>query len=306
MDKTLLYFILIVLIMSGCGVNNETPTSTNNINVPFKKSWEPEITQTSEDEKLNQLSREETNISQLPHVVKISFTPLEFEPLVPEVMKVSLEPIQSVPLGSIKNKSITLHVYDVTDQNSICSASYQTVSLIEFDGKIYQLPDCTSTILRKDDTEVENAAHRLQQLQINENQKQIIVAGVELAANGPGRTLYIVYDLNVNELLSFEDWGKSLVIDLDNSGDLEFVNQSPGLHMQSPNVTVYRWVNGKIEKGMDLKRVLEITNHSQNEVLLVSNDQNFIFEVNLLTDMETQTYESIRYKFESGNLRKIK
>lgn len=246
--------------------------------------------------------KEVTDITQLPDRVDLSFTPLELEGLERGEKLKSWEPLKSISLGSIKGKSITLHVFDETNQDNLCSASYETVSLVEFNGNTYKLPDCTSASLKE--KKLKQALFTSKDLK-QKNHEQIIVAGVELAANGPGRMLYMVYDSSGQNLWSFEDWGLLKVVDLDHSGEKEFINQFQGLHMQFPDVTIYRWENGTIYKSLSWKKVLSINNHNQNTVSLVTKSNQYIFDVRILTDYQSRTYQNVKYRYENGELQKI-
>jgi hypothetical protein len=66
----------------------------------------------------------------------------------------------------------------------------------------------------------------------------------------------LVYDLNNEEWLEFENWGAPQVIDLDSDGQKEFLIQFHGLHLHTPDVNIYRWHNGRLERGTSLQSAL--------------------------------------------------
>jgi len=313
MRKNILLIIVGIFLISGCtnGENtSEIPEHSPEQEEQVKETPgvlevknEGEDSQSLNENKAStQLHKEVTDITQLPDRVDLSFTPLELEGLERGGKFKSWESLKSISLGSIKGKSITLHVFDETNQDNLCSAPYATVSLIEFDGEIYKLPDCTSASLKE--KKLKQAVFTSKDLK-QKNHEQMIVAGVELAANGPGRMLYMVYDSDGQNLGSFEDWGLPKVVELDHSGEKELINQFQGLHMQFPDVTIYRWVNGIIHKSLSLKKVLSITNHNQNTVSLKTNNNQYIFDVRFLTDYQSRTYQNVKYRYENGELQKI-
>jgi hypothetical protein len=248
---------------------------------------------------------EENTIDQLPNKVDLSFNHVELIELEPGEEQESWEYIQSISLGEIKNKEVTLHAYKEKNEDNICSFSYESVSLIEYDGIFYKLDNkCTSTTVLDSENNNDDSIFLLQQQYKNENSNQILQAGIELAANGPGRMLFIIFDVANEKWLAFEDWGIPYLRDLDNSSELEFVIQFPGLHMDWPDVTIYRWNNGTFEMSSKLKEALEMDNHNQNAVnyKLVDGEPRIV--VSILTGKSEQIYKEIEYLYNNGTLYK--
>lgn len=278
--------IILILIISGCGKQNANH-STDSI-------------QRSENEIIN---KEETNVHNLPEIVNLMFEPLELIELKEKEQKESWQKIKTIPLGNVQGQNVTLHVYKETNDNNNCGLGYETVSQIEFAGRMYNLNDeCTSTGLLNDDPEKIGAVFPLQYSYENLTNQQILLSGIELTANGPGKLIYIIFDGISKKWFSFESWGSPLKIDLDNNGDMEMVVQFPGLHMSWPDVTIYRWNNGRLEGSSSIKNALGISNYIQNQLVFQIKEDQAIFEGTVLTDKEKEQFETIKYRYENGTL----
>jgi hypothetical protein len=82
--------------------------------------------------------------------------------------------------------------------------------------------------------------------------RQAIVAGIELKANGPGLSAYLVYDGGLRKWFSFEEWGKPQSADLDSDGANELAIQFEGLHLHPPDLILYRSRDGRLEKSQSV------------------------------------------------------
>lgn len=67
-----------------------------------------------------------------------------------------------------------------------------------------------------------------------------LLASIELAANGPGRRLFLVSRMGSDSLLGFERWGEGEFADLDQDGQEELAIIFAGLHLNNPDVAVIR------------------------------------------------------------------
>lgn len=238
--------------------------------------------------------------SDLPEVVEVSFGTVEVSKLTEGGPKQTWEYIKPISLSTIEDKSVTLHVYNETDPDRQYGLS--TVSLLEYDGKMYELNDCTSASFLADNPEEDGSLYIMQHLFAAQGKQQILHSSIELVANGPGRMLYIMYDITEDKLLTFEDWGIPYLVDLEQAGEFFLVVQFPGLHMHSPDVNIYRWINGQFEKSQSLKESLGMDNQ-QN--YLQFDECSVMFIAYVLLDEESQDFAEIHYWYENGKLIRI-
>lgn len=242
----------------------------------------------------------------LPESSNLSFTPLDLHELKEEDPQESWEFVKSIPFGVIDNKNVILHVYKETNENNRCGFTYNTISLLDYDGKTYGLQDCTSTSLLNETLGEFNEIFVFEESYEYEDEHSILLAGIELAANGPGRMGYFMFD-KINKIwYSFEDWGIPFILDLDSDETNEFLIQFPGLHMSWPDVTIYRWNQGKLEVSSSLKKALDIAENQQNEVVIVEQDGQMLFKATIVIDQEQDSILTANYRYDNGDLVLIK
>ncbi len=272
---------LIFFILTACG-NQST------INPSAKQKEETPTTSTPETN--------ETASFDPPEVANISFHPLELIELLEGEPLESWEYVKSVPLSLLIEKDITLHVYKDTDPNSLCY--YSTVSLLEYDNKTYKLNECTSdSFLQKSPEEI-GAFYILEHTFIGQEKRLIFHSSFELFANGPGRMQYIVYDVSEEKLLTFEEWGIPIITDLE-VDEKSLVIQFPGLHMHSPDATIFRWHNEQLERSQSIKDALGLT-YQQDYIQFI--DDKSLFIAYSALDRFSVEFVEIQYRYENGKL----
>ncbi|MBO8155084.1 MAG: hypothetical protein H0Z32_01375 [Bacillaceae bacterium] len=235
-------------------------------------------------------------IKELPNKVELSYESVELSKLNKNEPTDSMELVSSISLGDIENKKISLNVYKETNENNQCGESHETLSFLEFNGDEYQINECTSKSLLADDHK-EDAIYLINH-KFNSNQK-LLLSGIELSANGPGRMLYLMYDMDSNEWLTFEDWGFPLLEDIDESNNITFLNQFPGLHFEGPDVNIYRWHHGKFERSIKISKAMGLSSKLISAIRLEQN----VF--NVLVQLEDEKQLSAEYKYEEGKLVKV-
>jgi hypothetical protein len=116
--------------------------------------------------------------------------------------------------------------------------------------------------------------------------------------------MYFIYDLTNHKWLSFGVWGIPHMVDLDSDGVNEFVNQFPGLHLSWPDVTIYRWNQGRLEGSASLKGALNISDNSHNEVSILEKEDKVLFDVVIVTDQH-EFLMNAKYKYENGKIVRV-
>ncbi|WP_216831768.1 hypothetical protein [Alkalihalobacterium elongatum] len=270
---------LVILLLTGCG------SSFNSNSSALQKQENTSASETGETEPFD-----------LPEVAEISFQPLELNELLEGEPREDWEYIKSVPLSVLKEKNVTLHVYKDTDPNGLCNNS--TVSILEYDDKKYELNECTSEGLLQKYLEEIGALYAIDHLFDDQERKQVVLTGIELFANGPGRMIFVIYDITDEKFLTFEDWGIPFISDLEEGEDF-LVVQFPGLHLHSPDVNIYRSVKGQLEKSQSLKEALEISN--QQEYLEFDGSRRLFIAYSPL-DIGGEEFIKVQYKYENGKL----
>lgn len=270
---------LIILFLTACG-------NQSNVNSSLIKTQE--TTSTPETEEIVPFD--------LPEVAKISFHPLELNELLEGKSLESWEYVQSIPLGRLMEKDVTLHVYKDMDPNSLCY--YSTVSLLDYDNKTYSLNDCTSGGFLQENPGEVSAFYMIEHLFESQEKRLIVHSSFELFANGPKRMQYIVYDVSEEKFFTFEEWGIPFIADLE-ADETSLVIQYPGLHMHSPDVTIIKWDDGQLEKSQSIKEALGLSNQQD---YIQFNENKILFIANSAVDKFSEEFVEIHYRYENGKL----
>jgi hypothetical protein len=278
---------VIIIFMTGLMILLLTACSIQSNNIPFEKQKQ-EATNTPESA--------ETVAFDPPNVAEVSFQPLKLNELLEGEERGNWDYIKSIPLTVVNEKDVTFHVYKDLDPNGLCKDS--TVTLLEYDGKPYELNECTSERLLQEDPEELGALYIIDHFFEDQERQQIVLSSIELLANGPGRMMYIVYDNSQEKFLTFEDWGTPFISDLE-EGKPFLVIQFPGLHMHSPDVNLYRWINGQFEKSQSLKEALGLSNQ---QGYIEFNESSRLFIAYSPLDTDDQEFIDVQYKYENGKL----
>jgi len=280
----LLLFLAFLLLITSCG--------TSDIQL-----IEPVQTDREEGEAMA-LQRV---IESLPDSVELSFTPIQARILEEGRPKKRLELIQVVSLGSVGGENVSIQVYKESDESKTCGLQDETISFLNHKGHTYRIQECTSSNFTYEDAKKNIHYFILDQAYEYESRKQIFHAGLELAANGPNRILYLLYDVTESKWFSFEDWGIPYLQDLDKSGDIEIVNQFPGQHMSWPDVTIYRWHEGVFERSNLFKESLQIPIEYISAITY--NQDEMVFEVTVMNQNLNQL--AAVYRYEKGNFIRV-
>jgi hypothetical protein len=270
---------LMMLLITACSIQSNNIPSDN-----------------QKQEATNTPETEETVAFDPPNVAEVSFQPLELNELLEGKQRENWDYIKSIPLTVVNEKDVTLHVYKDIDANGLCKDS--TVTLLEYDGKTYELNECTSERLLQENLEEIGALYIIDHLFEDQERQQIVLSSIELLANGPGRMMYVVYDILEEKFLTFEDWGTPFISDLKEEEPF-LVIQFPGLHMHSPDVNLYRWINGQFEKSQSLKEALGLSNQ---QGYIEFNEITKFFIAYSPLDTDDQEFLEVQYKYESGKL----
>ncbi len=243
---------------------------------------------------------------QFPDSVELVFSSLEPTELALEDVRESWEFIKSIPFGVVAGDSVTLSVYKETDSNHLCSFDYERIVLLEHKGKSYAYNDCFSTSIV--DTE-QSAEHRSIYLLEHEYSHQdlsfVLQGAVELSANGPGRMLFFYYDASQQKWYGFEQWGSPYLIDLDGDGSIELVHQFEGLHLNFPDVTIYRWANNGLEVSDSIKSILQVPHFQLSSALLSEENNQSILQLNAVIDNDFERGLRAKYMYQEGRIIRI-
>lgn len=244
---------------------------------------------------------------ELPETVDLDFKPIERTILVEQEPKSSWEFIKTVPFGFVDNQEVTLQIYKDYDEE-YCSYGYKT-QLVHQD-KSYSLADCISArlVVETETISQDERYYLLQHKFGEEKDGTYLLGGIELAANGPGLVGYLMYDKAKDTWQQFDDWGIPYLVDLDSDGNKEFVIQFPGMHLQFPDVDIYRWNKGSLEKGKTLSSALNITDYNPSYIYMEEKADKVLFsvDVNVTRDSELSQLAIGLYRYEDGKLHLFK
>jgi hypothetical protein len=182
--------------------------------------------------------------SSFPSSVDLSFKPLQMDQLKEDKPKKEWALTKEIPFGEVKQQKIVLDIYQETINMNNSTAKIH--AMVQFNNTFYLIQDELMEIPTVEHSTMYLLQHKL-------SDKFILLGGIELFANGPGRIAYIVYDIVHDKWLTFENWGKPQFVDLDSDGEDEFVIQFEGLHSSFPDLTIYTWYKGNIEGSESVK-----------------------------------------------------
>lgn len=229
--------------------------------------------------------------------VNLTYSPVPLLPLEERDPDESLEYLHSFSIGSIQDKEATLHVYKEHDESKRCGLNYETISFVEFNQRIHQLPECTSTNFLNQDPN-----YSLQLYQLETSSSKVLQAGIELAANGAGRTLFLVYDQTEEQWLSFENWGVPVFNDSDQQYTDSYIFSFPGLHMRGSDIAFFRWTDGNLEASGPVTRILGISDNYFVQAALAPSEPEIVIDVTVTTEDGSEFKE--QYKYEDDKLLK--
>lgn len=296
--------VILGMVLASCGVNDpgkahmkEPAASTGNIAADSNNasigSGAPDG---AADSKLGEGQQE----FKFPKSVKLQFQPVELIELHKEQAGGTWEHTQTISFGEIDGEPVSLEVYKIHDNKALCGLSYERIVLIEHKKVKYRYQDCFSASLEDENPEQHAALFLLGYKQEENRGSTLIVHGAaELSANGPGRMAYFYFDVAQGRWYGFEDWGYPRVVDLDGDGIAELVNQFQGLHMNWPDITVYRWTNRILEKSPSLKSLIGLPNESNSAAIL---DDQARINVTAVMNVEHDHKVTASYKYNNGEI----
>jgi hypothetical protein len=229
-----------------------------------------------------------------PLSVNLVFNPIQLEQLTEGKPDKNWELLKEIPFGEVRQQKIVLYIYQEPKKPDDPSAYKHAI--IRFQNKNYPIPNLISTDLSETPMAEHSTMFLLQHTFSYHDNQLVLLGGIELEANGPGRVAYIMYDIVKNIWVTFEDWGKPSFVDLDSDGVDEFVIQFEGLHLNFPDVTVYTWNRGIIEVSNSIKTA--VLGSKMSNYAILGNDKKISIGDNSIDEPGAQ------YIYEKGKLLK--
>ncbi|MWC31305.1 hypothetical protein [Paenibacillus sp. MMS18-CY102] len=239
-----------------------------------------------------------------PKSLKLQFQPVELTMLKESKVKPTWERTAIVAFGAIDGTPVSLAIYKETDEHALCGSSYERVALLEHRGKAYRYVDCFSSSLETENQEDQKPLFLLGAKQHAPSSNLILHGAAELSANGPGRMAYFILNQKQDRWYGFEDWGFPRAIDLDGDGFEEVASQFEGLHLQWPDVVIYRWKGRTLERSPSIKTALRVPNPTYSEAII--DERNKQITVNAVANAEDfEVSDTGKYQYEDGVLVRV-
>jgi hypothetical protein len=293
------------LLLTACGSDNQTTLSSVEESVApiAHEENEPgtvaEVERAESEQEIHHVLADQATEYIFPESIELQFKPVELTALASSKVGEGWVHTKTVPFGSIEGDPVVLNVYKVPEDD-FCGFDYERVVLLTHKNEHYRYPDCFSSSLEGENPEQNQALFRLDHKQREQGAQSIVHGAVELSANGPGRMAYYYYDAIHGNWFGFEDWGYPRVADLDGDEVEELINQFPGLHMNWPDVIIYRWGDHGLSYSDSIKGALGVPNFSSSSATL--DEQTNQIEVTAVMNLEPATYEAANYLFEGSKL----
>ncbi|QGQ96736.1 hypothetical protein EHS13_18550 [Paenibacillus psychroresistens] len=189
-----------------------------------------------------------------PDSVDLLFNPVEMQSVTEGKLDKSWELLKVIPFGEIDHHKVEIYTYHVPKKAEDLFEVNR--AFIKFQEKYYLINDPISNDLAYFPQYEHSTVFLLQHTFSYLDNQLVMIGGIEVEANGPGRVDYLMYDLQKKTWFIFSDWGKPQFIDLDSDGEDEFVIQFEGLHLAWPDVIIYNWNKGKLEVSQSLKQTI--------------------------------------------------
>jgi hypothetical protein len=224
-----------------------------------------------------------------PLTVNLDIKPLQMAQITEGKPEKDWELIKEIPFGEVKQQKIVLNIYQEPKKPDTTSTYIH--AMVRFHG--------TNLGIRDELMEVPTVEHStmflLQHTFSDHDNQLVLLGGIQLFANGPGRVAYVMYDSLKNKWYTFEDWGKPRFVDLDSDGVDEFVIQHEGLHTHPPDITIYIWNKGIIEASESIKSA--VLGGTDTSYAKLGDDKK-------ITIGEVISQEEARYIYDNGKLLK--
>lgn len=304
--------LLTVIIFVGCSttekaISNNQQTIDSEVDDRSDTSIDTTDSEQKENKVVLEENKEEPVIPEFVFLqtVDLDFFPVEMSPLKEESPQDNWEMVKEMPFGSVHGEEVTLFIYQEKQEDRCWTSSYR--AQLSFQGKTYTISSCVSDYIMQyipDEVEVIfKPIYQLEHTFEDQNSQLFLLGGIELFANGPGLVVLLVYDSMNEEWLEFESWGAPHVIDLDSDGQKEFLIEFPGLHLQTPNVSIYRWYNDRLERGTSLASALVHLDYSHSHVYIEWGEPTlFSVNVDIIVESEMIHLGTAFYRYENGQL----
>lgn len=265
MKRNLLIVICLVAILFGCG----------------KKGIHRDVS-VEEQVDPQELAEEQIDLA-FPESVSLEYSPVEFVEWNQEIETENWLKHQTYPFGKIKGEDLFLDVY--SDNDDVHGILYhgQTEYKILFMG------------FRSDDMEVNLVGYTYE----TEQSKVEILGTIWSGLN----IYYVLYDYATENYSLFSGWGKPFMVDLNQDGVLEIIEQVEGHHNHPPEVGIIKWEKeGFVKTTLGSSILNELQLDSTRQRLMVeyifTNDEMMI-EATVIGNEE---YPMVVYKFVKDQL----
>lgn len=203
MEKNFLIVMSLVVVLFGCGKEEI------HRDVLVEEQVDPQ-----------ELAEEQMDLA-FPERVPLEYSPIEFVEWNQEIETENWLKHQTYPFGNIKGEDLFLDVYSDNDDVHGILYNGQTEYKILFMG------------FRPDDMEVNLVGYTFG----TEQSKVEILGTIWSGLN----IYYVLYDYTTESYSLFSGWGKPFMVDLNQDGVLEIIEQVEGHHNHPPDVGIIKW-----------------------------------------------------------------
>jgi hypothetical protein len=289
--KTINLLVIIGLFLTACSYKGDIKGSISS------SSKDPITTENVNREKVAAPTATAMNSRSIgPSLVNLVFKPIQMEQLTEGKPDNNWELIKEIPFGNVKQQKIVLNIYKEAKKPD--DPTVYRHAVIRFQDKYFSINDFVSPDFSEIPANEHSTMYLLQRTFLDHDHQLVLLGGIELFANGPGRVAYIIYDSMKNKWFTFEDWGKPRFVDLDSDGIDEFVIQFEGLHLQFPDVTVYTWNKGIIEVSTSIKAA--VLGSTVGSYAILGDDKKISVGEN-----NAETSSDAQYIYDKGKLLKL-
>lgn len=227
-----------------------------------------------------------------PDKIKLIFQPLVLDKLQQGKPSAGWRLNKTISFGEVDGEPTAMDVYVEELNDSYISTMVHGVLHVK--GNSYLIRELSHDFIYENsrDAPIYKFGHLF-----GGQQKFELIGAVEIFANGPGLKLFVVRDVESEELTTFSNWGEPSFLDLDRDGIDEFIIEFLGLHLSWPDLTVVRAEGGKLKR---IGSVLDaIKMNEGNAAVLLKREQPPIIEISNLWDESVPVY---RYVYKQGAL----
>ncbi|WP_127530969.1 FG-GAP repeat domain-containing protein [Paenibacillus kobensis] len=313
---TIVLFCIVISVLTACGAresdSGRSGRATSNGAVQEQQKDSGSISDNPELESAEASSEAESEAEpksaaahyQFPQEVALPFQAVEWNKLVQMEPKQTWKFVRTLSFGTLDGNPVSLAVYKEMDPDQLCGLDYESAALLEYRNKTYYYNDCFSMSLETEESPLlELSLVKLGYENKDGDSRRIVHGAAELFGNGPGRMLYLVYDRDEDQWYGFDNWGSPSVVDLDGDGTMELVNQFQGLHMQFPDIDIYRWNGPELEQSLSLKSTLKLPFVGQSVAGM--DEVTHRFQISALTSLEEDAWDhplEASYNYNAGRI----